>query len=99
MSGARDHYRDQAQSSGVSIERVPQYSNFFSELKNFPSHTFMCAPPPPPPLPPPPTPRLHDARARAGGTAAPGAPVPSPRAAARAGTDPEVPSSLFGPAG
>ena len=39
VSGARDHYRQQAQSSGVVLERVSEFGNFFSELPNFPAQS------------------------------------------------------------
>ena len=37
VSGARDHYREQSKANGLYVERVPDYSNFFSELPTHPS--------------------------------------------------------------
>lgn len=39
VSGSRDYYRDQARAGGFTLERVPQYGNFFSEIPTYPSQT------------------------------------------------------------
>ena len=40
VSGARDHYREQSTANGLYVERVPDYSNFFSELPTHPSSSY-----------------------------------------------------------
>ena len=40
VSGARDHYREQSKANGLYVERVPDYSNFFSELRTHPSSSY-----------------------------------------------------------
>ena len=40
VSGARDHYREQSKANGLYVERVPDYSNFFSELPTHPSSSY-----------------------------------------------------------
>ncbi|GAQ85930.1 hypothetical protein KFL_002610160 [Klebsormidium nitens] len=39
VSGARDHYRQQAQSAGYTLEKVPNFPNFFSEVPTFPAQS------------------------------------------------------------
>ena len=39
VSGSRDFYRDQARAGGFTLERVPEYGNFFSEVPTYPSQT------------------------------------------------------------
>eukprot|EP00879_Flechtneria_rotunda_P018415 GHRR01019318.1.p1 GENE.GHRR01019318.1~~GHRR01019318.1.p1 ORF type:complete len:620 (+),score=247.57 GHRR01019318.1:678-2537(+) len=40
VSGARDHYKQQGQSGGFLISKVPDHANLFSELQHYPRSTF-----------------------------------------------------------
>lgn len=42
VSGAKDHYRGQTNAGGIAVERVPEFSNLFSELPQYPSQSFRC---------------------------------------------------------
>ncbi len=42
VSGARDHYREQARGAGNTLERVPVSSNYFADGANFPAHEQRC---------------------------------------------------------